>query len=111
MDHSLAGQLAGDLTLLMQPKIAKSHLEMLSNKIIETLGLFDGLFSDSEKYFVIAKLLDLVHQIPRLGPTRGLMCLAGERSLSKVKKLVPKGGVEISYRKVETMVSNLYFMC
>jgi hypothetical protein len=90
---SFYSQLAFDIRLLLAPSIKKNEVSQVCEKVIETLGLFDLLFPDCCKFFIIQEIIDLVFQIKELGLPRNLMCFFGERANGKVKQLVPKGGV------------------
>jgi hypothetical protein len=72
-------------------------VEELHYKIIETLCVFEGLFSEKECVFMFHEFLHLARHIPVMGPLNGWWTYSGERSMSFVKQFVPESGK--SYEK------------
>jgi hypothetical protein len=67
-------------------------VEKLHHEIIETLCVYEGLFSEKECMFIFHEFLHLSRHIPIMGPLYGWWTFSGERTMSLIKKFVPIGG-------------------
>ena len=77
---------AHDMTRLQQSSILKSNVDSLTNDIIETVCIFEGLFFASA---ITSQLHQLIHMAPvinRFGPLMGISEFPGERSVGVLKR-------------------------
>jgi hypothetical protein len=77
---------------ILAPSMRDSDIADLFMRTVEALSLWEGMFPDSEQYFSVHELLDLVTGLNNFGPVRGWWAMAGERFMSKLKSFCPKGG-------------------
>jgi hypothetical protein len=81
-----------DICDLLAPSFSAEDVESLHNKVIESVCVLEGLFSEKENTFIVHEILHLAKHIPKMGPLNGWWTYAGERSMSFVKSFVPTGG-------------------
>jgi hypothetical protein len=86
---SLLSDLIADV---LSPVVTDAFIADLFMRTVEALCLWEGMFIDSEQYFSVHELLDIVDSLAQFGPARGWWALAGERFMAKVKNFCPKGG-------------------
>ena len=86
-------RLGSDFSRLLNPCLPLDDLEKLYWSVVETLCIHEGLFPESEHYFIYHEILDIVFNVKQQGHVRGSMCFAGERSLYTIAKNCPVGGV------------------
>jgi len=75
-----------DMKRLQQSKILKEDVVQLSNDIIETVCIAEGIFPSS---LITAQMHQLIHMAPmiyKIGPPMGVSEFAGERALGVVKR-------------------------
>jgi len=77
---------------LISPAIPKDSVESLQNRIIETAGLHESLFTYRTQQFIYHEPMDIVHNIPLFGVVFALMCFFGERVMGIIAPLIPDGG-------------------
>jgi hypothetical protein len=91
------------------------EVEELHYKIIETMSVYEGLFSEKECTFLCHEFLHLSRHIPIMGPLHGWWTFSGERTNSFIKKFVPIGGRSFdktcmnAYNKCETAITESAF--
>jgi hypothetical protein len=68
------------------------QVEEMHYKIIETLCVYEGLFSERECTFIFHEFLHLSRHIPIMGPLHNWWTFSGERTMSFIKQFVPIGG-------------------
>lgn len=86
---SLLSDLIADI---LSPVVTDSFVADLFMRTVEALCLWESMFLDSEQYFSVHELLDIVDSLGNFGPARGWWALAGERFMAKIKNFCPKGG-------------------
>jgi hypothetical protein len=84
--------LGSEFRELLAFSFCDEKIEELHHKIIETLCVYEGLFSEKECQFMFHEILHLSRHIPIMGPLHGWWTYSGERSMSFIKKFVPIGG-------------------
>lgn len=77
---------------MLSPFVKVSDLDYLMLHIIETKGLHEGMFSDTEQPFIFHELLEIVNHLRLFGPVKSLMCFSGERTMKAIGDVVPDGG-------------------
>jgi hypothetical protein len=77
---------------ILSPVVTDDFIADLFMKTVEALCFWESMFIDSEQYFSVHELLDIVDALGNFGPARGWWALAGERFMAKVKNFCPKGG-------------------
>ncbi len=86
------------LSDVLSPSVTDSYIADLFLRTVEALCLWDAMLPDSEQYYCVHELLDVVNGLSMFGPARGWWALAGERFMSKIKQFCPQGGT--NYLKV-----------
>ncbi len=84
---------ASDLCRLFNPCISNDELDALILSVIETRSIQEGIFPESEQFFVCHEIMEIVHNIKTMGHIKGQMCFFGERALAIIARCCPKGGV------------------
>jgi hypothetical protein len=90
-------------------------IEELHYQIIETMAVYEGLFSEKECMFLFHEFLHLSRHIRVMGPLHGWWTFSGERSMSFIKKFVPIGGRSFdktcmnAYNKSESAITENAF--
>lgn len=85
--------LSHDINKLLQEEMTEDELIELESKLIpETISLHDGLFPPSNAKLCFHQMLCSLGHIRHMGGIRGWWAFGGERSLSTIKKFVPRGG-------------------
>jgi hypothetical protein len=64
----------------------------LEKQIIETVCLFEAMFTEAECSFMVHEIIHLAPHIKLMGPVKGWWTYAGERAMHFVKKHVNSGG-------------------
>jgi hypothetical protein len=77
---------------LLSFSVCPTNIEELHFKFIETMAVYEGLFSEKECNFIFHESLHLARHITIMGPLNGWWTFAGERTNSFVKSFVPKTG-------------------
>jgi hypothetical protein len=88
----IMSMLGNDISELLSPAFKFDDVELLHNKIIETVCAFEGIFSEKECTFIFHELLHLAQHIHQMGPIHGWWTFSGERAMHFVKQFVKKGG-------------------
>lgn len=83
---------AGDLRQICTPRVRLEDLPYLQQHVIETKALSEFMFPDSEAPFIAHQIVDIVHNLQKLGPVSDWMCFTGERTMKKLGDGVPDGG-------------------
>jgi hypothetical protein len=86
----LISELVSDI---LSPLVSDSFICDLFMRTVEALCLWEAMFPDSEQYFSVHELLDIVDGLHKFGPVRGWWTLAGERFMGRIKSFCPKGGL------------------
>lgn len=87
----LISELVSDI---LSPLVSDAFIAELFMRTVEALCLWEGMFPDSEQYFSVHELLDIVDGMNKFGPVRGWWTLAGERFMGRIKSFCPKGGLK-----------------
>eukprot|EP00981_Chlorochromonas_danica_P014790 scaffold8843_cov303-Ochromonas_danica.AAC.2 len=77
---------------LLSPVFEKEKLDDFHKQVLEFISMHEGVFPESESQFIVHELADIPMFIKEFGPVRGWWTLFGERLLSTLKSLRPKGG-------------------
>jgi hypothetical protein len=80
-----------DMKRLQQSKILKEDVVQLSNDIIETVCIAEGLFPSGLSTAQMHQLIHMAPMIYKIGPPMGVSEFAGERALGVVKKRKTNG--------------------
>ena len=73
-----------DMKRLQQSKILKDDVVQLSNDIIETVCIAEGLFPSALSTAQMHQLIHMAPMIYKIGPPMGVSEFAGERALGAV---------------------------
>jgi hypothetical protein len=86
--------LSTDIIHLLSPKFKDdTEIDLLYNKIVETVCLHEGMFPISEATICWHQLIDIPLHIKKFGPIKCWWEFSGERSLSSIKRHIPDGGI------------------
>lgn len=69
-----------------------ASLKYLLSHVLETKGLHEMLFPDSEQPFVMHQAVEIANHLNLFGPVKSLMCFSGERTMKAIGDGVPDGG-------------------
>lgn len=85
--------LSSDINMLLQYELTEDEIQNLEKKLLpETIAFHDGLFLPSNSKICFHQMLCSVPHIRRMGGIRNWWAFGGERSLSTIKRFVPRGG-------------------
>jgi hypothetical protein len=84
--------IGSDICDLLAPSFSADDVETIHNKVIESVCVLEGLFSEKQNTFIVHEILHLAKHIPQMGPLHGWWTYAGERTMHFVKSFVPIGG-------------------
>jgi len=81
------------VSAIIAPYVSDSDIADLFLRTVEALGFWEAMLPESEQYFAVHEILDIVDGLRNFGPTRGWWTLSGERFMSLLKKHSPVGGL------------------
>ena len=87
---------ADKLLKLLSFRIEKNSVSQLQDEVNEMICLWEALFPDSQNFFQMHQIMDLVSSIPLFGSMHAWSELFGEQALAKLKKIKTRtnpGGV------------------
>lgn len=86
---------SGDIVNLLSPVHDLSKVDELTNRLIETVCIYQGLFPPSEHCMVVHHLMHLAAPIATHGLVSNFSTIGGERALSSIKRFAKKGGANL----------------
>jgi hypothetical protein len=108
--------IGSDICDLLAPSLSVEDVQSIHNKVMESVCVLEGLFSEKENTFIVHEIMHLAEHIPEMGPLHGWWTYAGERSMSFVKSFVPIGGrsfdktAMMQYNAVESVITAKAFL-
>jgi len=89
--------LSENLTQLWSPCFNEEEIDLLYWRMVETLGVKEGLFPPSYFLLTTHMLIDLPKYIKRMGPLNNWNNLASESAQSVFKQYMNQGGINPEY--------------
>ncbi len=90
---SFTARYGDDLARLLNPCIHVDEVDALTDSIIETRCIMEGIYPECMQFYIYHQIIDIVRHIKKMGHVRGIMCFGGERALSTMGRAIGKGGV------------------
>jgi hypothetical protein len=81
-----------DLSEVLNPFICAESLPYLTQHVIETKALQEGMFPDSEQNFIYHEMVEIIDHMKKFGIAKALMCYFSERAMKALSDSVPDGG-------------------
>jgi hypothetical protein len=99
---------ADKLLKLLSFRIEKNSVSQLQDEVNEMICLWEALFPDSQNFFQMHQIMDLVSSIPLFGSMHAWSELFGEQALAKLKKIKTRtnpGGVSYENYIMDRLVN------